>query len=64
MHSLGQSGYWQHREGRQGRAEKMAMECILCFAVMEKLKASSSGGKVRASTWGESRILHKNGDGR
>ncbi len=38
MQTLRRSGHQKLREQGQNRAESMAIECILCFAVMKKLK--------------------------
>ncbi|HUJ68606.1 MAG TPA: hypothetical protein VLW86_03740 [Syntrophorhabdales bacterium] len=37
----------------------MAMECILCFAVIEKLKAGAPGNGVRTAGRDGKQILHE-----
>ncbi len=64
MQTVRQSGYQKHRERGQGRTEAMAMECILCFAVMKKLGTGAPGGKLPAARWVGGRILHEEGEGR
>jgi hypothetical protein len=42
----------------------MAMECILCFAVMKKLETGARGDEAPADGWVGGRTLHEDGGGR
>ena len=62
MQTVRQSGYQVQRGRGQRRAETVAMECIICFAVMKKLKTGAPGGKLR-QPFGMGGILHQEGEG-
>jgi len=47
MQTARQSGYQIQQVREQRRAERMALECVICFAVMKKLKTGATGGKLR-----------------
>jgi hypothetical protein len=63
MQTVSQSGYQVQRVRGQGRAETMAMECVICFAVMKKLRTGAPGDKVPAPVWVGGRIPHQEGEG-
>jgi len=59
MQTLRRAGYREQRVRRRHPAETMAMECILCFAVMEKLKTGAPGNGVRTAGRDGKQILHE-----
>jgi len=64
METLIQSRYRERRVRGRLAAETMAMECILCFAVMKKLKARAPSRGVSTAGRNGEQILREEVGGR
>jgi hypothetical protein len=59
METLIRSGYREKRVRGGHPAETMAMECILCFAVMKKLEAHTPSSGVSTAGQNAEQILRE-----